>query len=107
MFSQFSIRQLLIATAGAAILISIVATGISQGNPLGNGVVVSLCLLPVLFLGYCFVTVLARMFCGLGNSLLGPLEAPTLPNVVVKRQPLMADQEIHSNSASIEATDEN
>jgi hypothetical protein len=92
MFSQFSIRQLLIATAGVAILISIVATGIRQDNSMGWGVVISLSLLPVLFVAYGIVTVLARTFCQLGNSILGPLDTSTFTNVVVQRQPVMSDQ---------------
>ena len=106
MFSQFSIRQLLITTAGVAILISIVATGIRQGNTMGWGVVVSLALLPVLFLAFGMVTVLARVFCELGNSMLGTLETSAFTNVVVKRLPVMSDQGPDSNVASTEESDE-
>lgn len=105
MFSQFSIRQLLIATAGMAILISIVATGIRQDNSMGWGVVVSLVLLPVLFTAYGLVTVLASVFCELGNSMLGTLDTSAFTNVVVKRLPTMPDQEANSNSSPAEANE--
>lgn len=106
MFSQYSIRQLLIVTAGVAILISIVATGIRQDNSMGWGVVVSLALLPVLFILYGVVTVFARLFCDFGNAMLGSLDTAAFGNVVVKRQPVMPDQQLDSSNASAEATDE-
>ena len=106
MFSQFSIRQLLIATAGVAILISIVATGIRQDNSMGWGVVISLSLLPVLFMGFGIATILAKMFCHLGNSMLGPLDTSTFINVVVQRQPVMSDHEPNAHVASTEENDE-
>ena len=106
MFSQYSIRQLLLATAGVAIFISIVATGIRQDNPMGWGTVASLALLPVLFLVYGVVTVCARVFCEFGNTMLGPLDTAAFTNVVVKRLPVMPDQEPDSDPASTEATDE-
>ena len=59
---------MLIATAGGAILFSIVATGIRQDNSMGWGVVFSLALLPVLFAAYGMVAVFAKVFCSLGNS---------------------------------------
>ena len=96
---------MLIATAGVAILISVVATGIRQDNAMGWGVVVSLALLPVLFLAYGLMTVFAKVLCEFGNSMLGPLDTSTSVNVVVQRQPVMSDQESDANVASNEAVD--
>lgn len=106
MFSQYSIGQLLLATAGVAILISIVATGIRQDNPMGWGAVVSLALLPVLFLIYGIVSVIAKLFCEFGNAMLGPLDTATPVNVVVDRLPVMPDEEPDSNSPAAEVTDD-
>ncbi len=100
---------MLIVTAGAAILFSILGMGIRQNNSMGWGVGVSLALLPVLFMVYGMIAVCAKVFCQFGNSMLGPLDTSTSVNVVVQRQPVMPDpepdQKSDSNIASNEATD--
>ena len=65
------------ATAGLAVLVSIVSMGIRQENSMGWGMVISIALLPVLFLVYGITVTLAKLFCNLGNSLLGPLPSST------------------------------
>ena len=97
---------MLIATAGVAFLFAILGIGVRQNNSLSWGVGVSLALLPVLFIVYAMVTVFAKVFCDLGNSMLGPLDTSAAVTVVVKRQPVMPEQEPESNIFSNdEATD--
>ena len=83
MFTRYSIRQLMLATAGMAVLISIVAVGIQKENLMGWGAIISLALLPVLFLSFGFVVMMANAFCSMGNSMLGPLKT-----TITRRSPV-------------------
>lgn len=85
MFTRFSIRQLLFATAGIAVVVSVVATGIEQENLMGWGVVISVAILPLLFLAHGAVILLAQLLCRMGIALLGPLESTAAPAVTTKK----------------------
>ena len=109
MFTRYSIRQLMLATAVVAVVFSIVAVGIQGKNLMGWGAVVSVALLPVLFLIYGVAVMLANMFCRFGNSCLGPLEtAPSsLAHSAVASQPSLKPHEPSGSNPSItEAADE-
>ena len=105
MFTRYSIRQLMFATAVVAVVVSIVAVGIQKENSMGWGVVISLAILPVLFLAFGFVVVMSSVFCKVGTSLLGPLKHPALPLAVANRDPPKVDRQLDANASLAEATE--
>ena len=107
MFTQYSIRQLMIATAGVAIVVSIVAVGIQQDNLMGWGAVVSVALLPVLFLVFGLVVMLANVFCNSGTSFFGPLEKSPSPSslAIAGQDPQKKDEQPAADVSLTKAAD--
>ena len=92
------------ATAIVAVVVSIVAVGIQNENSLGWGVVISLTLLPVLFLAFCFVVMMANGFCKFGTSFFGPLKNPASSLAVADRDPQKLSEPIDANASLVKET---
>ena len=99
----------MLATAGVAVVVSVVAVGIQEENRMGWGVIISVALLPILFLIFGIVVMLANIFCNLGFSMLSPVKKSATPiaaNMVNPQGPAKVHQQLASKPSVTEAIDE-